>query len=232
MREHKMADKIKRTPLQSEIIRYIQEYIEENRLEAGERLPSQGQLIQMMGVSRTSLREAMKTLEAREIIKVKNGKGIFVNENKDSAMLTLLDFAREKEKLLDTLEVRRVLEQEIIRMVIHRATPEEIQELGEITRELMRKFRRGEQQTAEDKKFHYTIYRLSHNQVMCQLISCISNIIDRFWEFPLDMEDPFLASLPLHEELYQAICEKNVKKAQAINEKLLDTIYQDIQNQR
>ena len=73
MREHKMADKIKRTPLQSEIIRYIQEYIEENRLEAGERLPSQGQLIQMMGVSRTSLREAMKTLEAREIIKVKNG---------------------------------------------------------------------------------------------------------------------------------------------------------------
>ena len=96
----------------------------------------------------------------------------------------------------------------------------------------MGKFRRGEQQTAEDKKFHYTIYRLSHNQVMCQLISCISNIIDRFWEFPLDMEDPFLASLPLHEELYQAICEKNVKKAQAINEKLLDTIYQDIQNQR
>ena len=128
-----MADKIKRTPLQSEIIRYIQEYIEENHLEAGDRLPSQGQLIQMMGVSRTSLREAMKTLEARQIIKVQNGKGIFVNENKDSAMLNLLDFAREKEKLLDTLEVRRVLEQEILRMVIHRAAPEEIQELGEIT---------------------------------------------------------------------------------------------------
>ena len=51
-------------------------------------------------------------------------------------------------------------------MVIHSATREELEELGAITRVLMAKFRRGEQQTAEDKKFHYTIYRLSHNQVM------------------------------------------------------------------
>lgn len=227
-----MADKIKRTSLQSEIIRYIQEYIEEKHLEAGDKLPSQEQLIQMMGVSRTSLREAMKTLEARGILKAQNGKGIYISEGKDSAMLMLLDFAKEKEKLLDTLEVRKILEKEILRMVIHRATPEELEELGEITRVLMEKFRRGERQTKEDKRFHYTIYRLAHNQVMSQLILSISSVMDRFWEFPLDMEDPFLGSLPLHEELYQAICEKNVKKAQMINEKLLDEIYQDIQNQR
>ena len=90
----------------------------------------------------------------------------------------------------------------------------------------------GEQQTAEDKKFHYTIYRLSHNQVMYQLILSISGVMDKFWEFPLNMEDPFLESLPLHEELYNAMCEKNVKKAQAINEKLLDAVYRDIRNQR
>lgn len=227
-----MTDKIKRIPLQSEIIRYLQEYIEENHLKVGDRLPSQEKLIQMMGVSRTSLREAMKTLEARGILKVHNGKGVYVSEGEDSAIPTLLDFAREKEKLLDMLEVRKVLEREILRMVIHRATPEEIQDLGRTTAVLMDKFRRGEQQTAEDKKFHYTIYRLSHNQVMYQMILSISSIMDRFWEFPLDMEDPFLASLPLHEKLYQAICEKNVKKAQAINERLLDAIYQDIRNQR
>lgn len=233
-REHesKMNGKIKRTPLQSEIIRYIQEFIEGNGLKAGNRLPSQEKLIQMMGVSRTSLREAMKTLEARGVITVRNGKGIYVGDGGDGTGLAILDFAREKEKLLEMLEVRKVLEKEILRMVIHRATPEEIRELGEITAVLMAKFRRGEQQTAEDKQFHYTIYRLSHNQVMYQMILSISSVIDRFWEFPLEMEDPFLASLPLHEELYQAICEKNVKKAQAINERLLDAIYQDIRNQR
>ncbi len=227
-----MADKIKRTSLQTEIIRYIQDYIEENHLTAGDRLPSQEQLIRMMGVSRTSLREAMKILEARGILKAQNGKGVYISKEKDSAMLTLLDFAREKERLLDTLEVRKILEKEILRMVIHRATPQELKELGEITAVLMEKFRKGQQQTAEDKQFHYTIYRLAHNQVMSQLILSISNVMDQFWEFPLAMEDPFRESLPLHEELYQAICEKNVKKAQAINEKLLDAVYRDIRDQK
>lgn len=227
-----MSNKIKRTSLQSEIIRYIQDYIEESNLKVGDRLPSQEQLIEMMGVSRTSLREAIKTLEARDVVKVRNGKGIYVSAQQESALLSLISFTKEKERILDTLEVRKILEREILRMVIHKATDEELKELGEITSILMDKFHKGEQQTAEDKKFHYTIYRLSHNQVMYQLILSISNIMDQFWEFPLNMEDPFLESIPLHEALYMAICEKNVKKAQSINERLLDAIYRDIQNQK
>lgn len=227
-----MSNKIKRTSLQSEIIRYIQDYIEESNLKVGDRLPSQEQLIEMMGVSRTSLREAIKTLEARDVVKVRNGKGIYVSAQQESALLSLINFTKEKERILDTLEVRKILEREILRMVIHKATDEELKELGEITSILMDKFHKGEQQTAEDKKFHYTIYRLSHNQVMYQLILSISNIMDQFWEFPLNMEDPFLESIPLHEALYMAICEKNVKKAQSINERLLDAIYRDIQNQK
>ncbi len=227
-----MTDKIKRTPLQSEIIRYIQEYMEENGLKAGDRLPSQEQLIRMMGVSRTALREAVKTLEARGVLTVKNGKGIYVGQGEDSVFLSLLDFAREKEQLLEALEVRKILEREILRMVIYRATPEELADLGEITKTLMDRFRRGEKQTEVDKQFHYTIYRLSHNQVMYQLILSISSIMDKFWEFPLNMEDPFRESLPLHENLYYAICEKKVRTAQAINEKLLDAVYRDIRNQQ
>lgn len=232
MRACIMTDKIQRTSLQSEIIRYIQTYIQENDLKPGDRLPSQEKLIEMMGVSRTSLREAMKTLEARNVVEARNGKGIYVGSQEVNALLSLIDFAREKELLLDTLEVRKILEREILRMVIRSATEEELVDLGVAAKALMDKFRRGEQQTAEDKKFHYTIYRLSHNQVMYQLILSISNVMDKFWEFPLNMEDPFLESLPLHEELYKAICEKNVKKAQAINEKLLDAVYRDIRNQR
>ena len=61
-----MVNKIKRTSLQSEIIRFILDYIREHDLNPGDKLPSQENLLAMMGVSRTSLREAMKTLEARD----------------------------------------------------------------------------------------------------------------------------------------------------------------------
>ena len=226
-----MANKIQRTSLQLEIIRYIQNYIEENDLKAGDRLPSQEQLLEMMGVSRTSLREAMKTLEARNVLEVRNGKGVYVGTQKESAFLSLIDFTREKGKLLEALEVRKILEREILRMVIHTVTEEELKELGDITKVLMEKFHQGVRQTEEHKLFHYTIYRLSHNDIMYQLILSISHVMDQFWEFPLNMEDPFLESLPLHEKLYEAICEKNVKKAQIINEQLLDAVYRDIKKQ-
>lgn len=227
-----MANKIKRTSLQSEIIRYIQNYIQDNDMKPGHRLPSQEVLMDMMGVSRTSLREAVKTLEARNAVVVKNGKGIYVGNQEVNSLLNLIDFAREKELLLEALEVRKILEREMLRMVIHSSTEEEIDELGDITEILMAKFRKGIQQTAEDKKFHYTIYRLSHNQVMYQLILSVSDIMDKFWEFPLNMEDPFRESLPLHEDLYHAIRQRDVKKAQTINEKLLDAVYRDIKEKR
>ena len=122
-----MNSKIQRTSLQSEIIRYIQNYIQENGLKPGDRLPSQEKLIEMMGVSRTSLREAMKTLEARNVLEAKNGKGIYVGSQEVNDLLRLIDFAKEKELLLDTLEVRKILEREILRMVIHSATREELE---------------------------------------------------------------------------------------------------------
>ena len=89
-----MAKPIKRVSLQSEIIKYIQSYIEENDLKEGDRLPSQGQFIEMMQVSRTALREAVKTLEAEGIVEVKNGKGIFVGcrGRKRTALESLIGF--------------------------------------------------------------------------------------------------------------------------------------------
>lgn len=229
---HRMADRIKRTSLQSEIIKYIQSYIEEHDLQPGDKLPSQEEMIRMMGVSRTALREAMKTLEARNILQACNGKGFYVSEGMGTMFPPLIDFTKEKENLLETLEVRKILEKEILKMVIHRATQEELEELGVIAVKLMDKIRKGEQQTDIDKQFHYTIYRLSHNQVMYQLILSISSVMDQFWEFPLNMADPFAESLPLHGDLYEAICQKDVKKAQMINDQLLDSIYRDICRQR
>ena len=138
-----MAKPIKRVSLQSEIIRYIQSYIEEHDLKEGDRLPSQGQFIEMMQVSRTALREAVKTLEAEGIVEVLNGKGIYVgNRSRGSnAIESLIGFTREREALIEALEARRAMETELIAMVVRNATDQEMAELGEITEVLMKKVR-------------------------------------------------------------------------------------------
>ena len=225
-----MQKPIKRASLQSEIIQYISDYIQEHGLKPGEKLPSQGQFMEMMQVSRTALREAIKTLEARNVIEVKNGKGLYVGagDGKAEAIQELLGFAQEKEQILEILEARKAMEKEIIEMVIHKATDEELDELGALEEILMAKVQAGEVQTNEDKAFHYKLYSLCHNQVMQSMITFLNDYLGRFWQFPLDIEDPFGGSMPYHATLYEAIRERNVAKARKENGKLLESIRKEL----
>lgn len=225
-----MLKPIKRASLQSEIIKYVSDYIQDHDLKPGDKLPSQGQFMEMMQVSRTALREAIKTLEARNVIEVQNGKGLYVGmgEEMPNAIEELLGFAQEKEQILEILEARKALEKEIIEMVIHKATEEELEELGELEEILMEKVRTGEVHTQEDKAFHYKLYSLCHNQVMKAMITFLNDYLGKFWEFPLDIEDPFVESMPYHATLYQAIRERNVAKALKENGRLLECIRKEI----
>ena len=92
----------------------------------------------------------------------------------------------------------------------------------------MDKYRNGQDQNAEDRAFHKAIYSSCHNNIMKQLIYSIESMLQKFWSYPLGMDDPFLDSMPFHEELFKAIKDRNVKKAQEINDKILDIVWNDI----
>lgn len=225
-----MAPQEKKMPLQSEIIRFIQNYITENNLKEGDKLPSQERLIGMIGVSRTSLREAVKTLEARGVVTVLNGKGIYIAGNPSDALQFTLDMTEQKESLLELVEIRRALEREILRLAVQKVTDQELAELGVLKDILLAKYYRGEEQSTEDWQFHQMIYSFAHNKTMTHLISTILEGFEIFWKHPLDMKDPFTETIPLHGELYNALCQRNVKLAQTINDEILDRVYTDIQN--
>lgn len=226
-----MLTGIKRTPLQSEIIKFVQSYIAEKELNVGDRLPSQAELIEMMGISRTSLREALKTLEAKDILEVKNGKGIYVKDNTAQTLIDQLTFTQEKEVLLELLEARRILEREIMRLAVRNITDSELDQLEALLKVIMDKYSKSEKQNTEDKQFHYLIYQFSHNRIMHQLIQSISNLMDQFWNFPLAMESPFTETIPMHVDLYQALRDRDGKRAQEVNEQILDMIVRDVEEQ-
>ena len=225
-----MSVKEKKATLQSEIIRFIQNYITENQLKQGDKLPSQEQLIAMIGVSRTSLREAVKTLEAKGIVTVLNGKGIYIAGAHHEALQVTLDMTEQKESLLELVDIRRALEREIIRLAVQKATDQDLAELGKVKDILLAKYYRGEDQAAEDWQFHCMLYSFAHNRTMTKLITGILEAFEVFWNHPLDMPDPFTETIPLHETLYNALCQRNVRLAQTINDEILDRVRTDIQN--
>lgn len=221
---------IKRVTLQTEIIEFIKEYIDKNNLKSGDRLPSQAELVDLLGVSRSSIREAIKTLEAKNSLEVINGKGVFVKDGSSNSISAQIEFGKEKESILELLEVRRILEKEIIRLVIQNATEEELEEINKILKVLMDKYHRGEKQNTEDRKFHMAIYNCCHNKIMKQLIHSINELLNKLWNFPLGMVDPFTETIPLHEELFIHIRKRNIKKAQAINDKIISMIWKDVKS--
>lgn len=214
-----MRKPIKKISLQTEIVKYIEQYIKEEGLKSGDKLPSQAELVEMMGVSRTSLREAIRSLEGQGLLQVKNGQGVYVGENFQPGIMQItLSFHKEKENYLETLEVQEVLEREILKMVTERITDEEIEQLGLITKELMRRFCAKIPKAKEDKEFHLMIYRCCHNSVMAAMMETISSLLDKFWSgHPLGLEDPFEEGMPYHQELYDAIRERNYQKALRAN---------------
>lgn len=221
---------IKRVSLQSEIIEFIKNYVEEKNLRSGDKLPSQNELIEMLGVSRTSLREAIKTLEAKNFLQVVNGKGIFLKNASSDILYTQIEFKKEKESILELLEVRRILEREIMSLVIKNATEEELDKIEKILNIVMEKYNKGEKQNKEDKEFHLAIYKFCHNKIMYQLILSIEDMLSKLWDFPLGLEDPFIDTIPLHRDLFNCIRKRDVKKAQAVNDKILHMMCDEVKN--
>lgn len=226
-----MQTKIQRISLQSEIIKCIQNHIKENGLTSGDKLPSQGEMSESIGVSRTCLREAIKTLEAQGLLEVRNGKGVFVGPSYGSDVIQVsISFHKEKERLLDILEARKVLEEEIIKMAVYRITNEEIVELGKVTDILMEKYRKKEDKREEDKKFHYMIYNSCHNDVMVRIMHSVSDLLNEFWNNPLDIINAFEGGMPYHQKLYEAIANRDLKSALLANDEIIKDARRELES--
>lgn len=227
-----MRSPIKKMSLQSEIVKYIQEYIKDEELKCGDQLPSQRELVEMMGVSRTSLREAIRSMEGQGLLEVRNGKGVFVGDSlRQEGFQVTISFHQEKEKMLEMLEARAILEEDLLRLVVHRITEDEIRELGRLTEILMRKFRAKEPKAQEDKDFHHYIYRCCHNEILYSVMSAVSGWLDEFWSgHPLGMENPFEGGLPYHEKLYEAIRDRDLRRALQAEEAIMKDIREELEN--
>lgn len=219
---------LKGVSLQLKIIEFIKKYITENDLKDGDKLPSQKELTDLLGVSKSSLREAVKTLEANNILEVINGKGVYVKNSSMNIITSQISFKKEKESILELLHVRKILEKEVIKLFIKNAQESEIQEIEDILKVIMTKYKNGEKQNKEDKEFHTKIYSCCHNKALCAVIFSIKELLVELWNFPLGLADPFTDTIPLHEDLFYALKNRDIRKAQQINTKILNNIISQV----
>ncbi|HEY5204726.1 MAG TPA: FadR/GntR family transcriptional regulator [Roseiarcus sp.] len=117
-----------------QVVARILELIRTGSLRAGDRLPPERELIEIFGISRPSLREALRALSMLGVINSLHGGGAYVGDLHARTLLAPLDFylSLTKANFADAFDSRRVIEIEIARRAAAKATPADIHELRDI----------------------------------------------------------------------------------------------------
>lgn len=160
----------------------IERLIVDGVLKTGQLLPSERRLTEKLGVSRTALREGLKLLRARGIIKTEQGRGSFVadlsGEASTSPLLHL--FGSQPRTLYDLFEVRSLLEGESARLAALRGTEADFVLITRSYHALLDAHSRSLdacEHAQLDHAFHLAICEASHNPVLVQTLRSLTDLL-------------------------------------------------------
>lgn len=169
-----------RSTMAEDVQAQIKQLILRRRLTTGDPLPTEAELVALLDVSRNSVREALKALQAMRIVEIRHGFGTYVGR------LTLEPFVegvafraavrhhQGEPSLYELMEVREALEAGLIATVARGLPAEDLTALRELVRRMEREARRGRVESATDRAFHLALYRSLGNHLL-------SEVLDAFW---------------------------------------------------
>jgi GntR family transcriptional repressor for pyruvate dehydrogenase complex len=219
---------VKKEKIPQSIVVQFRQNLMEGRLIPGQRLPSEIKLAEMFGVSRSSLREAMQTLEGMGMIERRKRGGTTIRQITLEDLVGIYTPKSEDETLFDLLETREVLEVSVVQLAVRRASTEELEELEKL---IVWMEEEPEQAARADILFHIALARISQNQVMTNIIKSLKEIMfklqDKTFFYPGRLQEIITehrlilnAIKAKDEQLAQECMRQHLNKANHILEKV------------
>lgn len=178
-----------------------------NELKPGDMLPPERELVQRFGVSRSSIRDAIRRLEAVGLLEPRQGVGTVVREVAAEAVIApLAGVLLQKKKTIDELmDVRKIIEPALARRAALHASAEQIAEMEATLKRQEAKVLSGELATEEDTIFHYTIAQAADNSVLLKLAHVLMESLREVRERSLQVGGRPGKSLAAHRRILAAI---------------------------
>lgn len=187
-------------------------YIQERQLREGERLPNEFELSKRLGVGRNTVREAVRLLASRNILRIKQGSGTFVSDQPGMAEDPLgFIFMEDQRKLvMDLMQVRLIVEPSIAALAAQNATEDDLEQLSIICDEIERLIEAGNDFSEKDRAFHGKLAEATQNLVMRNLIPVIHQGVRVFSTMVSAQE--YQQTIETHRKILEAI-----KRRQAVD---------------
>jgi len=207
---------VRRNKVYEEVARQIERLILK-KLKPGDKLPSERELAEMLRVSRSSIRDAIRGLELTGLVEPRQGTGTIVREVSGGSGVNPFANAlkRRKELVSELLDFRKMLEPPLAARAATHASQEEISEMEEILRRQDEKQRQGESAVAEDAEFHYSVALASDNSVILKVLDILMDLLRETRERSLQVEGRAQRSLAGHRRILAAIKGHDAEAAKA-----------------
>lgn len=216
---------IRRSKVYEEVARQIQDHIFEH-LKPGDVLPSERELAQRFGVSRTSVRDAIRSLELIGLLEPQQGRGTVVCEPvADAVVGSLTAVILQKRKLVkELLDVRKVVEPALARRAALHVTDSQISELEQLLERQNSRVRNGELAIEEDNEFHYMIARAADNAVLLRIVDVLMETLYETREKSLQTGGRPHKSLAGHRRILAALQQRDPAASEKAMRKHIEEI--------
>ncbi len=214
---------VKKTTATEQVIMSIREALAHKTIKYGDKLPNEAELAAQLGVGRSSLREGIKALSAFGILEARQGEGTFVVNRFAENVFEYLGFTPDTENFKHLIALRRVFEVGCINMVVERITPEQCDELQQLTDQIVTKnsAHNIDNNTKADAEFHAVLLQVAGNPLMTEMYNMISKMLCSMMNQLMCYDDVAYDAKRVHNLIVAALKERDAASAvAAVNEHL------------
>ncbi len=213
----------------------IMELILDRDLDAGDAMPTESELSEVLGVGRNTLRESLKVLQALGVIEIRHGFGMFVAPSNFDALADGLTFRgrlslrHEGLEALQLVDIRQALEAGLIGSAIGHTTGEHLAHIDAAVATMEELAARGEMFTEADARFHRLLFEPLGNELLMNLMSVFWKVYRKIHlEIGIDSTD-LVDTAAEHRAIYEAVLAKDAATASELLRRHFDGIRHRIQ---
>lgn len=223
-------ERVQKISVTDEIVSRIRAMILSGEVGVGKKLPTEMELRERFGVGRSSVREAIRTLQAIGLVEIRPGTGAFVAAQ-DQSQRTIHEWFVEKETELDELmEVRLAIEPAAVRLAAQRATTAEVAEIDNIHRQFLAAVAENDavRLAALDEAYHRSIMRASHNKMLAKMSDLVADALRDYRARSFTVSELLKNAVGPHSDILKALQNGDSELGSAAMETHLDISLEDI----
>jgi GntR family transcriptional regulator, transcriptional repressor for pyruvate dehydrogenase complex len=202
---------VERNTLVESVVNQLLALIKDGSLAPGDRLPSERELMKSLGVGRSTIREALRSLAMMNLVDMRQGQGSFVKEIGVNSVINpdLLSTLMERNLTADLLEMRKMIEPQALDLAAQRVTEEELAELQSIMDQCRSLHTRGESTAELSAQLHLGFARCTHNGVLVMFMESILGLLTERGTQLEHMRGYYEWEIDSHQELVSALAARD-----------------------